>query len=86
MKIYLPIHARLVVCLFALIGMKGYTQPQEIFNVEASTTKQIYYPYWIYDGAAGKYVTQTAADYAKPDSRFSTARMKQSPFLGSRLW
>lgn len=44
----------------------------------ASAEKHIHYPYWIYDGAAGKYITQTEADYAKPESRFSTARMRQT--------
>lgn len=82
MRIHPPFHTRLIVFLLVFISVKGYTQPQEAakqsFNIEANTTKQVYYPYWIYDGAAGKYITQTAADYAKPESRFSTARMKQT--------
>jgi len=82
MRTHPPFRTRLIVCLFAIICINMCVQSAEDVTrtnaIEASTTKQIYYPYWIYDGAAGKYITQTAADYDKPDSRFSTTRMKQT--------
>lgn len=46
--------------------------------VAADGEKSIYYPYWIWDGAAGGYLNQSQADYQKSSSRFSTARMRET--------
>ncbi len=47
-------------------------------TVTKTVDKQVYLPYSIYNGAAGGYISQSTADYEKPESRFSTARMKQT--------
>jgi hypothetical protein len=71
-----------------LIPCGGKTMPcnTEAMNVQFATklkapatgVKSIYLPYWIYDGAAGTYFSESSAQYADSTSRFSTKRMMET--------
>lgn len=49
-----------------------------VLTLAQNIDKKIHYPYWIWDGAANAYITQTAESYSNPASRFSSTRMKHS--------
>jgi hypothetical protein len=44
----------------------------------ATGEKSIYLPYWIYDGAAGNYFSESADQYADSTSRFNTKHMMET--------
>lgn len=57
-------------------GNVVYSADSVVVTADPVAEKEIYFPYWIWDGGNNEYITQSPEDYDNPASRFSVARMK----------